>query len=172
MEPEVNNYQYEQMMLALNETTSTLHRIRESLDQGLGAIRDQLIEGFAPEPNLIPQMSPTYDLDALKRGFTDAAGHMIDIVHTPGQVTVNVPKGSGLALARSEALQAVLDALDGWIEGARSNHAGWEHRDEPVGSECWRQFTPADIRTMINDAAREVGLEEFPKPVAPMENRP
>lgn len=64
----------------------------------------------------------------------------------------------------SSALRAMLETLDGWIEGAQENHAALGHRGENTGEECWRTFAPADIRRMINDAARELGVREFPEP--------
>jgi hypothetical protein len=64
----------------------------------------------------------------------------------------------------ADALSRMLGVLDGWIEGARSNHDGMGHRGEPRGEECWTQYAPADIRRMINDAAREAGLSEFTAP--------
>jgi hypothetical protein len=67
-------------------------------------------------------------------------------------------------------LVKILEDLDGWIEGARSNHDGMSHRGEPVGSECWTQYHPADIRSMVNDVAREYGLPEFPRPETPKED--
>lgn len=70
----------------------------------------------------------------------------------------------------SLALYSLLVNLDGWIDGARSNHDGFGHSSEAVGSECWTQYHPADIRTMVNDVARELGLGEFPKPSTPRED--
>jgi hypothetical protein len=72
--------------------------------------------------------------------------------------------------AASLALSRMLSMLDGWIEGARENHDGLDHRGENRGSECWTEFHPADIRNMINDVARELGLAEFPKPGTPKED--
>lgn len=85
-------------------------------------------------------------------------------------VAAAAPKGSELAAAKSSALYAVLVVLDGWIEGSRISHDAMEHRGEPQGEECWRQFTPDDIRRMVNDAAREVGISEFPYPEVPKED--
>jgi hypothetical protein len=62
------------------------------------------------------------------------------------------------------ALVAMLGVLDGWIQGSRENHVALGHRAEPVGEECWRQFAPSDIRRMVNDAAREMGLANIPEP--------
>lgn len=58
------------------------------------------------------------------------------------------------------ALKRVLDVLDGWIDGAKANHDALEHRGESTGDECWTRFHPDDIRNMVNDAAREVGVTE------------
>lgn len=78
---------------------------------------------------------------------------------------------SELVEAKRRALGAVLEALDGWIENARDNHEASGHRGESRGEECWRSFAPDDLRNMINDAARDVGLNEFPKPKNPPEDQ-
>lgn len=75
--------------------------------------------------------------------------------------TTNAPAARG---DKRVALSAMLAALDGWIEGSQENHDALEHRDEDIGAECWRQWTPSDIRDMVNDAAREVGVATFPEP--------
>lgn len=73
--------------------------------------------------------------------------------------------------AASLALYTLLTVLDGWIDGAHDNHEALEHRGrENRGEECWRTFAPSDIRNMINDAARELGLTEFPEPKSPRED--
>jgi hypothetical protein len=61
--------------------------------------------------------------------------------------------------------------LDGWVQGARENHDALDHRGESTGSECWTQFHPSDIRRMVNDAAREVGLSEFALPEVATEDK-
>lgn len=63
---------------------------------------------------------------------------------------------------KRQALAIVRAVLDDWIKGARESHEANGHRAEPVGSECWRTFHPQDIRNMINCAARELGIQEFP----------
>jgi hypothetical protein len=70
----------------------------------------------------------------------------------------------------SLALYTLLTVLDGWIEGQRENHDAMGHRGENTGSECWREFAPSDFRRMVNDAARELGLSEFPEPTNPRED--
>jgi hypothetical protein len=69
-----------------------------------------------------------------------------------------------------QALARMLSTLDGWIEGARENHDGMGHKFENRGSECWTQFHPVDIRRMVNDVARELGVAEFPEPEKPRES--
>jgi len=90
----------------------------------------------------------------------------------PGQETAKASAASAETIAMRKALRAVLEVMDGWIDGARYNHAAMEHRNEGRGDECWRQFTPSDIRNMVNDAAREVGIADFPHPTHPQEENP
>lgn len=78
-------------------------------------------------------------------------------------------KGSALAAAKREALDAVLDALDVWIEKAARFHGRYCTEAEPKGKECWRAFAPSDIRNMVNNACREVGILEFAIPKLPKE---
>lgn len=66
--------------------------------------------------------------------------------------------------AASLALYTLLTVLDGWVEGAHENHEALGHRGESTDAQCWTQFHPVDIRAMINDAARELGVGEFPRP--------
>jgi hypothetical protein len=54
--------------------------------------------------------------------------------------------------AQYTALHAMLGVLDGWIDGAAEHHEQAAHRD----SDCCRDFAPADIRRMVNDAAAEL----------------
>jgi hypothetical protein len=73
---------------------------------------------------------------------------------------------------RSLALYTLLTVLDGWIRGARENHGALDHAGrESRGEECWRSYAPSDIRHMINDAARELGLSAFPAPANPEEDQ-
>lgn len=69
-----------------------------------------------------------------------------------------------------QALGLLLDTLDSWIQGVRENHDALGHRGESIGEECWRSFAPADIRSMVNDVARELGISEFPLPEKPKED--
>lgn len=89
-----------------------------------------------------------------------------------GSPMVVVPELSAdlLNAAKSLALYTVLVTLDSWIEAAVEHHAAMGHRDEKTGDECWRSFAPSDFRDMINDAARELGLSEFPLPEKPKED--
>lgn len=64
--------------------------------------------------------------------------------------------------AQYDALRRVLDVLNEWIEGVRINHRIAEHR----GSDCCDTFHPDDIRSMVNEAARELGTLEPHRPKA------
>lgn len=81
----------------------------------------------------------------------------VEMAEAVNPATVDKPSAS-------LALYAMLTELDSWIEGLHGNHQALDHRGENVGEECWTQFHPEDIRNMINDAARQLGLGEFPKP--------
>jgi hypothetical protein len=90
------------------------------------------------------------------------------------RMTVGTPgprKGSEMAADKRQALAIVRAVLDDWIKGARENHEALGHRNENRGGECWRSFHAEDIRNMINDAARELGLKEFPHPEMPEEDK-
>lgn len=99
----------------------------------------------------------------------DVPTKALTIHHLDGTKTVTLTRPAKEAV--NMALTAMLGMLDGWIEGAQEDHEAMGHRDENRGSECWRSFAPADIRNMINDAARELGLTEFPAPVEPREDQ-
>lgn len=60
--------------------------------------------------------------------------------------------------AQYVALRTTLEVLDGWIKGAEANHDANAHRGET--DPCWEQFAPEDIRSMVNDAARELKVPE------------
>jgi hypothetical protein len=88
-----------------------------------------------------------------------------------------LPETSGRALdtarrvAKRAALAAVMNALDGWIRSVRDEHHAMGHKGESRGDECWRRFAPGDIRLMINDAAREVGIAPFILAAHPSEDQ-
>ena len=95
-----------------------------------------------------------------------------DRLPVPPEKPAKTLGASDLKWAASHALYTLLVNLNGWIEDAQFSHKSNNHRDENRGDECWRRFAPADIRTMINDAARELGLSEFPLPALPKEDTP
>jgi hypothetical protein len=102
--------------------------------------------------------------------------------HDPGPTKLNaqgwpVPIGTPararaaeVAADKRQALAIVRAVLDDWIRGAKENHEAMDHPRENRGSECWRTFAPSDFRNMINDAARELGVDEFPLPESPEED--
>lgn len=85
--------------------------------------------------------------------------------------TPSLRKGSEIAADKRQALAIMRAVLDDWIKGAKENHEACQHRHENRGEECWRTFAPSDIRNMINDAARELGLQPFPLPESPEEDK-
>ena len=111
----------------------------------LGEIRDALTGGgYAP--------------------MTRAERERYDAEHRPAPAaqpvvrTLEPMSKASRAADQRAALQAVLDALDGWIEGCHENHQAMEHRNENRGEECWRSFAPSDFRNMVGDAARQLGV--------------
>lgn len=58
-----------------------------------------------------------------------------------------------------KALREVLVALDGWIEGAKSNHEALGHWE----ADCCNTFHPEDIRSMVADAATSIKAEKVGK---------
>jgi len=80
------------------------------------------------------------------------------------------PLGAAGQRGAHRALMKLLAVLDGWIEGAHSNHEALGHRGEIMP--CWTQFHPVDIRRMVNDAASELGLSvEFADPEVATEDK-
>lgn len=63
-----------------------------------------------------------------------------------------------LRRVRYETLRAFLLVLDEWVAGGKNNHAGSDHSGEL--EPCWETFHASDIRTMVNDTARELGTAE------------
>lgn len=111
-------------------------------------------------------------------------GYAEEFGHDPGPTKLNakgwpVPMRSpirsravtGAQADKRQALAIVRAVLDDWIRGARENHEALGHRRENTGEECWRTFAPSDIRNMINDAARELGVDEFPLPEVAQEDK-
>jgi hypothetical protein len=148
----------------------------------LGAIRhrlDLLVAASGPKPSLIVDtgvQAKDYFVDAALPGIpfpaTPAADAFVESLAASAGRSVESLKGSELAAAQRRALMAVLDALTGWVEAAYEDHRTRGHNSESVGAECWRQFAPSDIRRMVNDACKEVGLKPFPEPRNPVEDSP
>jgi len=85
--------------------------------------------------------------------------------------TPRLPKSLEVAADKRQALAVMRAVLDDWIRGSRENHYANDHRNENAGEECWRTFDVVDVRNMINDAARKLGLLEFPIPTEPEEDK-
>lgn len=100
-----------------------------------------------------------------------SAGELICRNEDPAPIgTPNRDRAAQVAADKRQALAIVRAVLDDWIRGAKENHEALGHRRENRGEECWRTFAPSDFRNMINDAARELGVDEFSLPDAPEED--
>lgn len=64
-----------------------------------------------------------------------------------------------------ETGKALLDVLDGWIDGAVGNCGAMGH-EKACSMECGNRFYADDIRTMVNDAMRLMGAPEHRLPQA------
>lgn len=70
----------------------------------------------------------------------------------------DAPDPAGLRMGGArDALLTMWQVVDGWVEGAKSNHVALGHPSE--SEPCWDSFAVADIHQMIHDAARQVGVE-------------
>jgi hypothetical protein len=159
----------------------TVGRIRDTADQierdarghVKSAAEDQRAIEFQTYPRVAGQVVHTVQtllFNLALENLIDAAAD-VEAART-ARIDTGGPLGKAGERGAHRALAKLLGVLDGWIEGARSNHDGLDHRGEPMGSECWTQFHPSDIRRMVNDAAREVGLSvEFADPEIPTEDK-
>lgn len=158
------------------DMSDELRRAFESLSEGMAAVTAALAKATPPTAyDMLP--GGLKAATAVPRHYPSIRCPVYDCYlpeHYVGGIPPEKPagaaKGSDLSIGANGALYVLLVVLDGWIEGARSNHDALGHRGEPRGEECWRQFAPEDIRRMVNDACREVGISEFPYPKVPKED--
>jgi len=129
---------------------------------------DRYLEKYGPVTAQAPFSSRAIEARPAFPGavFMTDRGRAAAVPMEPARETGEDPETTG---AR-QALARMLQMLDGWIEGVRENHDGCGHRGEIRGEECWTQFHPVDIRRMVNDVARELGVAEFPDPEKPKED--
>lgn len=130
--------------------------------------------GHAPVPGEAEHEPITADAlrAAVAEAFEDGKKRGAEAAQKPARIDTGGPLGKAGERGAHRTLMTFLAVLDGWIDGARSNHDALGHRGEPMGSECWTQFHPSDIRRMVNDAAREVGLSvEFADPEVAEEDK-
>lgn len=114
----------------------------------------------------------TETIDRKAEAELDPAAVLASMSPRPARIDTGGPLGKAGERGAHRALVKLLAVLDGWIDGARSNHDALGHRGENRGEECWTQFHPSDIRRMVNDAAREVGLSvEFADPEVAEEDK-
>jgi hypothetical protein len=136
----------------------------EKLEKPPASVADQVITIIGPNGRALAARAG----DTVRVAMPKIAMREEKPVRTPDEV-LEARMPDAVALGHRQALAALLGILDDWIAGARENHAAMGHSTELKDDECWTRFHPADIRTMINDAAREMGIHEFPKPANPPE---
>lgn len=155
------------------DATVTLHVVADLSDKLTGLLEDianrlpaapgraaGLGDTVIPAQYALTDLVPARILDVPTRK---------DVPARPSEPPVARSMAEAVAMGHRQALNALLGILDDWIAGARENHAATEHRYENVGEECWTRVHPADVRTMVNDACREMGIPIFSPPTAPPE---
>jgi len=168
----MNAGQYEGLMAALGEIRDRLPVLGPPAP-GADLERETMLTRLAEWEAIVGLTLPEATRAAHARHRT---GKPYDLTTALGRA-LKVDKGGQLGSAgrggAHRALKTMLGVLDGWIQGQQENHQGMGHRHENRGDECWRTFAPSDIRRMVNDAAREVGLDtEFAEPEMAQEDRP
>lgn len=149
----------------INAVLDVLGDISDQLAQILNTMAEDRTREAAPEAAATARTFSTVFPPTPDRYF-------VDILHdlpAPAEKVAERPRTPELDEAKRDALWAVLRVLNDWIETSFENHWANEHRGEPVGSECWTRFHPQDFRKMVNDAAREMGIDEIGIPVEPLE---
>lgn len=141
---------------------------RETMINTLQEMRDALIRERDTPRQLPRALIPGHQHTASCRG---PAGEMSCMQYPAPVGTPDLRKSLEQQADKRQALAIMRAVLDDWIKGARENHEALGHRHENAGEECWRTFHASDIRNMINDAARELGLKEFPAPDVPEEDK-
>jgi hypothetical protein len=63
---------------------------------------------------------------------------------------------AAVSAGKRSAMRAMHRALAGWIDAGKANHEALGHCGEAVP--CWERFAAGDVRGMIADAARELGV--------------
>ena len=143
------------------------------------------VEGFEKALQLLTEIRDLLDAAAEQVAPVTMGQHFASTVYVPvldvpmrdekparaADKPAGVSRVAATALGQRQALQTLLKALDGWIARTRENHTANGHRGEPVGGECWRSLHPEDVRTLVNDVSRAMGLGIFPHPYSPVEDR-
>lgn len=101
------------------------------------------------------------EITLAEREVIAAAIQHVELRQMPGRGPVPLELTAAVKKLQAERdpwRKAMLDTLQGWIEGAMSNHDAMGHRGE--STPCWDQFTAEDIRRMVDDAAQEVAKHD------------
>lgn len=80
------------------------------------------------------------------------------VLDSPENLSAVKETTAKIILSATDALREVIRQADSWHDSARSNHEALGHRDR--FAECCGSFVVTDIKNMVNDAARKMGLPE------------
>jgi hypothetical protein len=136
-------------MASPEKVITTLTKVTSEVPQpGAWTALDEAMRGVVEAVNQIAEKSlaQAVSIESLAAGKT-----LLELFDLDNSLTDAVVKR-----VRYDTLVTVLGVLDGWIEGAKENHDALEHWDP----KCCDTFRDEDIRRMVNDAARELGVTE------------
>jgi hypothetical protein len=128
-----------------------------------GRMLHQQVDGRGLRP------APPVDLLAEFRALLDKAVKVAEAKPPQADLADVEVVGRIVRRAKYEALHAMLEILGGWVTGAQENCEAMEHGSAAChddGRACGETFYVADIRNMVNDAARQVGTREPYRPEA------
>lgn len=94
----------------------------------------------------------TEHVDRKAEADLDPAQVALQYVQVPDTGTREADKLAGVV----KVLTAMREAVVAWTETGFENHQANDHRGE--STPCWEQFHADDVRTMINDVARQLGV--------------
>lgn len=107
---------------------------------------------FTPD-RYVEKYGPVVPLES-----SDVVGHAPVPTDDPTMSVTDRKEGVSLAL------YTMLIVAKSWADGAAENDAASATRYQNAKPSDQQTFVLADIRNMVNDAARELGVSEFPLP--------
>lgn len=146
------------------ETTDGVDRIRDAFDKAFAVLDEVNRTGVAPtdDPSaLLHRIIRRVQYDTLlavrKTGVLYAEHAIAEVAE---ELSLPLPEGDPVPdpspAFYATALREVDRTVAGWVEGAMSNHDALGHRGE--SEPCWHTFHRDDIRNMIKDTARTLGV--------------